>query len=418
MTLEPAVSLPIEERIPTLDVVRGFALLGILIMNMPGFSTSYFAEANGSHLWPGRVDQLAEQVRDLLFAGKFNSMFSLLFGIGFTIQFARMQEKDPATATRRYLRRLLVLAVIGIVHATVFWTGDVLHVYALLGIALVLPLRRASDRTLLVLAGLCLAYPLVSGGLRLLVMTPEIVAADVARQQAMEATNNVAYGHGTFLQAAAEHSREMFAFYTTPLWLWGALGFWAQMALTMLLGLLAGRRQWPQRIPELLPKIRRIHRWTLLVGLLAGVAFTVIFQSNRAPGPTPLKVLGGFAYWVCRLSMMLFYMLGIVRLMQRPGWARRLAPLGAAGRMPLTNYLLETAICTAIFYGWGLGLWGKVGPAAGLVLAFAIYFGVLVPWSRWWLARHTRGPLEILWGRLTYGAGPVRGVAVAGPGVR
>ena len=93
-------SLPTSERIATLDIVRGFALLGILIMNMPGFSTSFFAEADGSHLWPGRLDQFAEQVRDLLFSGKFNSMFSLLFGIGFTIQFARMQQREDALRQR------------------------------------------------------------------------------------------------------------------------------------------------------------------------------------------------------------------------------------------------------------------------------------------------------------------------------
>ena len=74
------------ERIATLDIVRGFALLGILIMNMPGFSTSFYAEADGSHLWPDLLNQRAEQIRDMLFSGKFNSMFSLLFGLGFTIQ--------------------------------------------------------------------------------------------------------------------------------------------------------------------------------------------------------------------------------------------------------------------------------------------------------------------------------------------
>ena len=91
-------SLPTSQRIPTLDIVRGFALLGILIMNMPGFSSSFFAEADGSHLWPGAVDQFAEELRNLLFSGKFNSMFSLLFGIGFTIQFERMKKLDPQHA--------------------------------------------------------------------------------------------------------------------------------------------------------------------------------------------------------------------------------------------------------------------------------------------------------------------------------
>ena len=86
--------LPVSERIAVLDILRGFALMGILIMNMPGFSSSFFAEADGSHLWPGRLDQLAGELRDMLFSGKFNSMFSLLFGIGFTIQLGRMEERQ------------------------------------------------------------------------------------------------------------------------------------------------------------------------------------------------------------------------------------------------------------------------------------------------------------------------------------
>jgi uncharacterized protein len=92
-----------SERIPTLDIVRGFALLGILIMNMPGFAASFFAEADGSHLWAGALDQRAEQIRDMLFSGKFNSMFSLLFGIGFTIQLKRMLERDPVHGLSLYV---------------------------------------------------------------------------------------------------------------------------------------------------------------------------------------------------------------------------------------------------------------------------------------------------------------------------
>ena len=163
-------SLPMSERIATLDIIRGFALLGILIMNMPGFSSSFFAEADGSHQWTGPLDQGAEAVRDMLFSGKFNSMFSLLFGIGFTIQFARLEQKDPAHATGIYLRRLAVLAVLGLIHGAIFWPGDVLHIYAILGLLLVFPLRRASIRTIVTLMALCLVYPVVSGTLRLMVI--------------------------------------------------------------------------------------------------------------------------------------------------------------------------------------------------------------------------------------------------------
>ena len=397
-------SLPASQRIATLDILRGFALMGILIMNMPGFNSSFFVEADGSHLWSGAVDQAAEFARETLFSGKFNSMFSLLFGIGFTIQYARMLERDPAQATAAYLRRLAVLAVIGVLHAWVFWPGDVLHTYAILGFVLVLGLRRVGDRGIVALIVACLLYPAVSGLLRVLIITPDITAQRVALAKAFEASNNAAYGHGSFIDAVVENSHVMNFFYDNPLSLWNTFGWWVMMSLTMLIGLLAGRRRWIQRAAELMPQIRRATSLALLVGLTCGVAFTVIFEFNRTPGPSPIKVLGSICYSLSRLGMMVFYVLGIVRLAQRAAWQQRLAPLAAAGRMPLTNYLMQTAICITLFQAWGFGLWMKVGPAWSMALALAIFFGVQVPWSLWWLKRHQRGPLEALWSRLTYGS--------------
>ncbi len=405
--------LPAAERLPVLDILRGFALLGILIMNMPGFSSSMFAEADGSHLWTSLLDQRAEQLRDMLFSGKFNSMFSLLFGIGFTIQFARMEQRDPAHATRLYLRRLLVLVVLGAVHAVVFWTGDVLHVYAVLGLVLVLGLRRVSDRGIVALIAACLVYPALSGALRVMVITKDIVAERVRVAQAFETSNNAAYGHGSFADTVLENARVMAYSYGDPISLWGMFGWYVMMALTLLIGVLAGRRRWVQRIPELLPQIRRLAWWALAIGLVCGAAFTLIFEINRAPGPSPIKVLGSVCFSLSRLALMICYVLVIVQLAQHAKWQRWLAPLAAAGRMPLTNYLLETAICITLFNGWGFGLWLKVGPALGLLLSFAIYFAVLVPWSLWWGKRHERGPLEALWARATYGGRPAAEPRVA-----
>jgi uncharacterized protein len=400
------------ERIYTLDVVRGFALLGILIMNMPGFANSFFVEADGSHLWSVPLDRAAEVIREMLFSGKFNSMFSLLFGIGFTIQFKRMQEMAPGHATQLYLRRLLVLLAFGLLHAMVFWPGDVLHVYALLGLLLLLVLRHASDRAIFIMIGALLLYPAASGLARLLVMTPEITAGLVAQAKSLEASNNLAFGSGSFTDAVREHTREFIYFYDNGWSLWSNLGFYVQMATTMLIGVLIGRHQLPQRIPEFMPWIRRLQWWALGIGLVCAVTFGTIFQIDRAPGPSPLKVLGSITYVLSRLAMMSFYVLTIVRLAQLPVWKSRFAPMAAAGRMPLTNYLMQTAICTTLFYGWGLGLWGTVGPAAQLALAFAIFFLVQVPLSILWLRGFNYGPLEYLWRVLTYGRLPPKRVAV------
>ena len=401
-TSAPA-ALPASERITTLDVLRGFALMGILIMNMPGFSYSGWHEADGSHYWPSQVDQIAEQVRDALFSGKFNSLFSVLFGLGFTIQFARMQQMDPLHADRLYLRRLLVLLVLGLLHAWVFWFGDVLHVYAVLGIVLLFGLRRVSDRGLVAIMVGCLVYPLVASLLRVAFVSKEFVASRVAIGKGFAATNDIAFGSGSFLDATRETMRLMAHEYGDLYSLWGTFGWYVSMTLTMLLGVLAGRRRWAQRIPELMPQIRRLTWIMLVVGLALSATAVMIWEANRAPGPSLIKSFAGLCYNISRPMLMVFYVLLIVQLFQREALKPLFKPFELAGRMPLTNYLMQTAICTTLFYGWGFGLWAKVGPAAGLALSLVIFFGIQVPWSYWWLRSHERGPLEALWARLTYG---------------
>ena len=171
----------------------------------------------------------------------------------------------------------------------------------------------------------------------------------------------------------------------------------------MLLGVLAGRRRWAQRIPELMPQIKRLTWITLLVGLALSSTAVMIWEANRTPGPSLIKTFAGLCYNISRPMLMVFYVLLIVQLFHRESWKPLFKPFQLAGRMPLTNYLMQTAICTTLFYGWGFGLWAKVGPAAGLALSLVIFFGIQVPWSYWWLRTHERGPMEALWARMTYG---------------
>jgi uncharacterized protein len=104
---------------------------------------------------------------------------------------------------------------------------------------------------------------------------------------------------------------------------------------------------------------------------------------------------------------MLFYVLTIVRIAHTPAGSRWFSGIACAGRMPLTNYIGQSINATTIFYGWGFGLWGKIGPFWQLLIAPAIFFVIQVPLSRWWLKSHEQGPLEWLWRRLTYRRAPV-----------
>ncbi len=215
------------------------------------------------------------------------------------------------------------------------------------------------------------------------------------------------------MEAAREHTREFIFDYSTPLNLWSLLGFYVQMATTTFVGFHIGRNGWVRRIPEFRPLVRKLQWRALALGVVFAAIFGIIREFNRVPGPSLIKIIGSNAYVLCRLAMMGFYVLTIVRLAQSPDWQRRFAPIAATGRMPRTNYLLQTLMATTLFYGWGFGLFGKVGPALGLVIAFAIYFLIQIPLSVWWLRRHEYGPMEYLWRRLTYAQPPSLQTAAA-----
>ncbi len=267
-----ATPVSAKERIYTLDVIRGFALLGIFIMNMPWFNTSFYVEYAGTELWPEWWDKWTETATEVLFAGKFNSMFSMLFAIGFTIQLERLEARDPGHAKAIYLRRIFWLFVFGVIHVCVFWTGDVLHVYALMGL-LLLALRRAPYKVLWTLFALCLLFPVAMGIYRYFTFTPADGEYIVAVSKAWEASNNAAYGHGSFYAAAREHTLEFGMLYTEPFMLRGTLSFYSQILVTMFLGLMLGRARFFQNSSNYLPQVKRLQWWALGCGLAAGAIY-------------------------------------------------------------------------------------------------------------------------------------------------
>jgi uncharacterized protein len=395
-----APTLP-TERIVTLDIMRGFALLGILVVNMAGFAGATFDQQPTT-----LPDQAAAFIVNVLFSGKFNSLFSLLFAIGFTIQLERLEQRGGGDARSIYVRRLLVLFAIGIAHAVFLWNGDVLHYYALLGFVLMF-LRNVSDRTIVVLVVALLLVPGLRSLALLLFSTPEVNATRLAFRQEFVAAAAAALGSGSYVDAVAHNlwslRREYFS-------VWGLettiqLGY-ATFLVTMLLGLLAGRHRWIQRAGENLVLLRRVQWWALGVGIGAGVVLAISNRFLEASVPSVWFIVYRTAYSVSRVALMAFYVATIVRLATHARWLRWMMPLAAAGRMPLTNYLLQSVLCTAIFYGWGLGFWGQVGAAGQLGLALAIFFVLQVPLSALWFRHFPYGPLEYLWRVASYGRRP------------
>ena len=175
------------------------------------------------------------------------------------------------------------------------------------------------------------------------------------------------------------------------------------MATGILLGLVVGRRRWVERLPTLAAPLRRAQWVALAIALAAGDDLW-LGRGGADPAGAPVTAFAAtLARTVGRAATMAFYALAVLRLLERRRLARLLRPLALAGRMPLSNYLLQTVMASFVFFAWGLGLWGRAGPLAEALLALALFCFVQLPLSAAWLARFRYGPVESVWRRLTYG---------------
>ncbi|MFZ5813773.1 MAG: DUF418 domain-containing protein, partial [Bacillota bacterium] len=369
---------PPQERLTAVDALRGFALLGILLVNMSLFSIPFIDEGASAHLFPGPLDRAVDWLISLLAEAKFISLFAFLFGWGL------YQQGERAGAERLTRRRLWLLLLFGLLHALLLWSGDILLPYAVLGL-LALRFRRRPPRSLAIWAGISLALPLAAGGLIDLWVGP------IEPEAGLSAAGRwvlQAYQQGSYGQLFLARLLELGAVYASML-LSGGVG---QIFGLFLLGMLAAQTGLLRDLPAHRPLLERLFRW----GLPVGVAFSLLL--TQTGGSTLAYALGAV---LGGGSLGLAYGAGLVLLLQRPDWSRRLAPLASAGRMALTNYLLQSAICTTLFYSYGFGLYGRISPSAGLLLSFLIY-SMQVMISHWWLQRFHYGPFEWLWRSLTY----------------
>jgi uncharacterized protein len=408
MTMNPATPVPPAERVELLDALRGLALLGILTMNLVAFSGYYELKMVGqlAALPTHATDRLAHFLMAVFAEGKFYSLFSLLFGIGFAVQMLRAEQKGDDFAPR-YRRRLGVLVAIGMVHLCVVWAGDILVLYALLGF-LLLPLRRYDDRALLGGAAALIAAPvllrvvvLASGGVLdpgapVLTLGERIDAGLFGPAAATPLVSFVAPGGWT------ELARYNLA---GPVWRFGELlqeGRAFKVLGMFLIGFVAARRA----VFSDLDANRRLLRRVLVVGLPLGVVGNLLFAwltvGMHAEFLSLLGLAETAAYAIGVAPLALAYAAGFALLWTRPGWRRWLMVPAPAGRMALTNYLSQSLVGIGLFYGVGLGWGGRIGPTAIVPLAVLI-FAAQVQISALWLRHHRYGPVEWLWRSLTYG---------------
>jgi uncharacterized protein len=395
----PTTAAGHSDRIEVVDVLRGFALFGILFTHISmQFVAGQLPETVMQAMMSQPVNQVLMTLSGIFFQGKFYTIFSFLFGLSFAMQLAGAARREGNFLVR-YGWRLLLLGAIGLLHH-VHWRGDILSIYALLGFAM-LPFRNVSDKWLVAVALLLvLNVPArLTEGYRALTATATPAApapADDAYKARMQRYYDLIKrgSYGQNLQENFYALREKMAFQVDSGRIYMTLGFF-------LLGLYAGRRRFFESLAEHGPFLRRLCRYSGLLTLALIAVAVGLFLLIRLPENGYTRLLGGLIFDTANTAMTLFYMAGVTLLFAKPRWSNRLAVLAPVGRMGLTNYLLQTVIGLVLFQGYALGLMNEVSVALSSALALPVFF-LQVQYSKWWLARFRYGPFEWLWRSGTY----------------
>jgi uncharacterized protein len=399
--VENAGPIASTERILYIDILRGMALFGILAANMRGFSAPATLYGNIRPLFHGTADVWTQNFIDVFIQGKFITLFSFLFGLGFAVQMTRAEARG-AKFMGFYPRRLMALAAFGLIHGILIWWGDILFTYSVAG-ALLLIFRKGSQKLLWrVSLGIFLAPPLVFSifgilGTRGIGPLAHFSTGPSALSQAGPMI--VIYAHGTVAQIMHQN------------WIqWKSFGlpstFFSFYALCLFLaGMWVWRSGILDRLSDYRPMLTRIYKICIPLGILANIG--VVYAQNHPRGAHPIMwtFFGNLLDLPAAHLLSLGYAAGLAVLIQSDVWRRRLTPFSAVGRMALTDYLTQSVVCTVFYCNYTTGLYGRVGPAWGMVATVVLY-GSQVVFSNWWLTRFRFGPMEWIWRGLTYGKLP------------
>lgn len=400
-SLAPAGAAPIAapERIVSLDVLRGFAVLGILVMNIQSFAMIEAAYLNPTAYGDlTGLNRLVWVLSHMLADLKFLSIFSMLFGAGIVLFASRLEARGIGSGSLHY-RRAFWLIVFGFAHGFLLWYGDILATYGLVALVAYL-FRRLSPRALLII-GLIVAsissgiYWL--GGMAIQYAPPEALEGiSPFWQPAAEAvTHEIAAYRGSWIEQMSQRVPAMIANMTI---VFGTIQAWRSGGL-MLIGMALFK--WGVLSAQ---RSRRFYSTLAVVGFAVGLPVISLGLARMFAADWSIEYafFSGrqYNYWGS-LFVMLAYVSIVMLIVKSRIFGRLGRTLAAAGRMAFTNYLVQTLICTTIFYGHGLGLFGRVERSQQILIVFAVWAFQL--WfSTVWLGRFRFGPAEWLWRTLTY----------------
>lgn len=389
-----------SERYIILDALRGFALLGIILANYPEFSLYTFQPEEVAAAMPtAGIDRVVRYLQYVLVDGKFYTLFSLLFGMGFSIIISHAAQRGNG-GFRLFYRRMAVLLLIGFVHLMFIWSGDILMLYALMGMALPL-FRNVSDRGLLRWAAAFVLLPVVVDTATALAGISLSAPAVRAQWHYCRMYGITEENFGYWLRDAGTY-REVFQFLVQ-----GALvrvqefvdgnRYFKVMGL-FILGFYIGRRKMYADLENSRPLLRR----TAVVGFSLGIPLSLVYAWSAVNGHPLGTPAHDVLYLVSVYPMGLAYMAGLCLLYLKSRDGRLWRWLASPGRMALTNYIGQSVIGMFLFYGTGMGLGAAFGLAQTELIALGVFvFQIIL--SCLWLRYCQFGPLEWIWRMLNYG---------------
>ncbi len=394
------------ERIAILDVLRGFALLGILMVNMQWMNAPVAVSFSSVSLWDSFPDQVAELFIRIFFESKFYVLFSMLFGYGFWLFLQKKEDHNSGSVLKVYAWRLILLFFFGVAHVILLWPGDILVWYGMLGLLMIL-FRNVSNKGLIKWAVGLLLVPvsvtlLAVLMIKLAMMNPESAEGVRVAFEGQERTMVVLveraldiYSTGSFADIVRVRLEEY------SILLPAVFFFYPNVMAMLLLGQYAGRKRYLNNIEKNYGFFRKFFRVGLLVGIPANIVYGILASSIPVNEMGWLSALSYFLSSFGGPLLTLGYVSAIVLLFRKKVLSRFWEWLVPVGRMALTNYLLHSIIAAFLFHSYGLGLYGQVSLWQGVFLTLVI-FSLQIPFSNIWLKYFRFGPFEWLWRSLTY----------------
>ncbi|KOY82408.1 DUF418 domain-containing protein [Lysinibacillus macroides] len=381
MELKPTM---LQERIATLDILRGISLIGILLVNMYAFYLP-MPHIDLATWFNTPSDIVWQQNLDIYVQGSFYPLFAMLFGYGLAMQWQKAQSRAQNFYPLGF-RRLLVLFVFGVIHAVLIWWGDILMMYAFCGVFLLLLLRLRPIWLLLIaiiLNGIMHAFTFLALAF---VNVPEAEGYYVDIVSIEQAIT--AYGTGTWVDAFIQRLADL-AVQASPL-------MWIVSLFTilpyMLVGAAASKWHLVERAKEL--------KWLWITLAVSGLVIGIFLKSLPILFTRTL-LLDSIKIYIGGPILSIGYIGLVVLLCLWPFVPKLLRPLANMGRMSLTIYIMQSIIGTCLFYQFGFGWYGKITVATGVFIAIGIIVVQMVI-AEIWLSKWKQGPLEALWRKLTY----------------